>query len=73
MDVIAIVMGETLFAGSTAVEAVGLHIGVDMATWWSADDPFFDGLRDKEVLTALVAEVGGAEVVAANAKEKGAP
>ncbi|RYY25324.1 MAG: ParB/RepB/Spo0J family partition protein [Sphingomonadales bacterium] len=72
MDVIAIVMGETLFAGSAAVEAVGLHIGLDMAKWWSADDAFLEGLRDKEVLTALVAEVGGAEVAAANAKEKGA-
>jgi ParB family chromosome partitioning protein len=72
MDVIPIVMGETLFAGSAAVEAVGLHIGIDMAAWWSADDAFFDGLRDKEVLTALVAEVGGNEVAAANAKEKGA-
>ena len=38
MDVIAIVIGETLFAGSPAVEAVGLHIGLDMAKWWSADD-----------------------------------
>ncbi|HEV7343309.1 MAG TPA: ParB/RepB/Spo0J family partition protein [Sphingopyxis sp.] len=72
MDVIAIVMGETLFAGSAAAEAVGLHIGLDMAKWWSADDAFFGGLRDKEVLTAIVAEVGGAEVAAANAKEKGA-
>ena len=72
MDVIAIVMGETLFAGNAAVEAVGLHIGIDMAAWWSADDAFFAGLRDKEVLTALVAEVGGDEVAAANAEEKGA-
>jgi ParB family chromosome partitioning protein len=72
MDVIAIVIGETLFAGSAAVEAVGLHIGLDMAKWWSADDAFFEGLRDREVLTALVAEVGGEEVAAANAKEKGA-
>jgi ParB family chromosome partitioning protein len=72
MDVIAIVMGETLFAGSAAVEAVGLHIGIDMAAWWSADDAFFASLRDKEVLTALVAEVGGDEVAVANAKEKGA-
>lgn len=72
MDVIPIVMGETLFAGSAAVEAVGLHIGIDMAAWWSADDAFFAGLRDKEVLTALVAEVGGDETAAANAKEKGA-
>ena len=72
MDVIAVVIGETLFAGSAAVEAVGLHTGLDMAKWWSADDAFFEGLRDKEVLAALVAEVGGVEIAAANAKEKGA-
>lgn len=71
MDVIAVVIGETLFAGSAAVEAVGFHIGIDMAAWWNADDAFFAGLRDKEVLTALVAEVGGDEIAAANAKEKG--
>lgn len=71
MDVIAIVMGETLFAGTKAVDAVGLHIGVDMSAWWGADDAFFEGLRDKEVLTAIVAEVGGEEIAAANAKEKG--
>lgn len=33
MEVIAIVMGETLASGSAAVEAVGLHIGVDMADY----------------------------------------
>src|SRR3546814_18822108 len=43
-----------------------------MAAWWSADDAFLASLRDKEVLTALVAEVGGDEVAVANAKEKGA-
>ena len=72
MDVIAVVIGETLSAGSAAVEAVGLQIGLDMAAWWEADAAFFEGLRDKEVLTALVAEVGGADIAAANAKEKGA-
>lgn len=72
MEIIAIVIGETLFAGSAAVEAVGLHIGIDMTAWWNADEAFFAGLRDKEVLTALVAEVGGAEVAAANTKQKGA-
>jgi ParB family chromosome partitioning protein len=72
MDVITIVIGETLAAGSAAVEAVGGQIGVDMAHYWQADDAFFDVLRDKEVLTRIVAEVAGEEVAAANAKEKGA-
>lgn len=72
MDVILIVIGETLAAGSAAVEAVGGEIGVDMAGYWRADDAFFEALRDKEVLTAIVAEVAGEEVAAANGREKGA-
>ncbi len=72
MDVIAVVIGETLAAGSAAVEATGLEIGLDMARYWQADDAFFECVRDKEVLTTLVSDVAGEEVAAANAKEKGA-
>ena len=71
MDVIVIVIGETLESGSAAVEAVGIEIGVDMARSWSADDAFFELLRDKEVLTRIVAEVAGETVALANAKEPG--
>lgn len=70
MEIIAIVMGETLASGSAAVEAVGLHIGVDMARTWHADDAFFELIRDKEVLTRIVAEVAGEAVASANAGEK---
>lgn len=70
MEVIGIVMGETLACGSAVVEAVGLHIGVDMARYWEADDAFFSLLRDKAVLTRIVAEVAGEDVAAANAGEK---
>lgn len=72
LDVVAIVMGETLAAGSVAVEAIGRTLGVDMADWWQADPAFFDLVRDKEVLGAMVAEVAGETVASANAKEKGA-
>nr|WP_047167544.1 ParB N-terminal domain-containing protein [Sphingomonas sp. Y57] len=71
MQVVTIVMGETLGAGSAAVEAVGDEIGVDMARYWQADDAFFELIRDKEVLTAIVAEVAGEDVARANAKEPG--
>lgn len=71
MEVIAIVMGETLAAGSAAIEALGVEIGIDMARYWQADDAFFDTLRDKAVLGALVAEIAGEAVAAANAKEPG--
>ncbi len=71
MDVIVIVIGETLAAGSAAVEAAGMTIGIDMARYWQADDAFFELVRDREVLTRIVAEVAGETVAAANAKEKG--
>lgn len=69
MEVIAIVMGETLASGSAAVEAVGMEIGVDMARCWQADDAFFSLVRDREVLTRIVAEVAGETVASANAGE----
>lgn len=68
-DVLAVVMAETLASGSAAVEAVGLHLGTDMAGCWQADEAFFELLRDKEVTNAVVAEIAGEAVAAANAKE----
>lgn len=72
LDIVAIVMGETLMAGSEAVEAIGCHLGVDMGQVWSADAAFWRLLRDKDVLGKIVAEVAGGEVAAANAGEKAA-
>ncbi|MFS2108138.1 ParB/RepB/Spo0J family partition protein [Sphingomonas sp. Sphisp140] len=71
LDVIAVLMGETLAAGSAAVEAVGGELGVRMAEWWQADDAFLELVRDKEVLGCLVAEVAGTTVASANAGETG--
>lgn len=72
LDVVTVVMGETLGAGHAAIEAVGLTLGVDMARWWQADPAFLELVRDKEVLRAMVGEVAGQEIADANAKEKGA-
>ena len=69
MEIIAVVMGETLASGSAAVAAVGMQVGVDMADWWEADGAFFDLIRDKEILSRIVAEVAGETVAAANAGE----
>jgi ParB family chromosome partitioning protein len=70
MEIITVVMGETLASGSAAVAAAGTQIGVDMADWWQADAAFFELIRDKEVLTRIVAEVAGETVATANAGEK---
>ena len=71
MEIVAIVMGETLQAGSEAVEMIGVHLGTDMRQHWQADAAFFDQLRDREVLLAITGEVAGPEVATANASENG--
>ncbi|WP_326914962.1 ParB/RepB/Spo0J family partition protein [Sphingopyxis chilensis] len=70
LEIVAIVMGETLMAGHDAVEAIGLHLGTDMRRHWRADAAFFDQLRDRENLLAIVGEVAGEAVASANEKEK---
>ena len=52
------------------VEAVGLHLGVDMAALWQPDAAFFELIRDKTMVNALLADIGGEAVASANAGEK---
>ena len=70
LEIVAVVMGETLASGSPAIEMLGQTIGTDMARWWAADDAFFDLIRDREVLGAMIGEVAGDLVAKANAGEK---
>jgi ParB family chromosome partitioning protein len=70
MAIAAVIMGETLEAGSAMVEAAGVHLHVDMARHWQPDDTFFDLLRDKPVINAMLAEVAGKGVADGNLTEK---
>jgi len=70
LEILTIVMGETLASGSAVVAALGVHLGVEMADWWEADAAFFDLIRDREVLLRIVGEVAGETVAAANSAEK---
>lgn len=67
LEIIAIVMGETLAAGSEALDMIGVHLGIDMAKVWTPDPAFWGLIRDKELLGLIVTEVAGADVAAANA------
>lgn len=71
MEVLGIVMAETLASGSDLIEMLGPVLKVDMADYWVADAAFYEALRDREVALAILAEVGGSAVASANAKEKG--
>ncbi len=70
MDVLGVVMAETLASGSCLIETIGIHLGVKMEDYWVADDAFYGLIRDREVLTAILSEVGGATVAQAHAAEK---
>ena len=71
MSVLSVAMGETLDARCDLVDALGVQLGVDMAQVWQADDALLDGLRDREVMEAILAEVAGKDIAEANAKETG--
>ena len=70
LRIAASVMAETPQAGSAVVEAVGNHLAVDAGHHWQYDDAFFDMIRDKAVLNAMLAEVAGKPVADANVAEK---
>lgn len=72
MQVLALVMAETLSPGSEAIEYCGEHCGIAMSDHWQADEAFLGLLRDREVMLAILGETGGAAVASANASEKGA-
>ena len=53
------VIAETLPSGDALVEALGVLLKVDLASSWRPDDVFFDLLRDKEAVNAVVKEIAG--------------
>lgn len=71
LAILAIVMGETLEAGSALIELLGRELDVSMAEVWQPDDALLDLLRDREVLDAVLAEVAGKTVANANASATG--
>lgn len=71
LRVIALVMAETLAAGSVLAEAAGMVIKPDVARWWRLDDTFLDLLKDRTVINALLSQVAGKAVTDANVSETG--
>ena len=57
LQVMACVMAQTLEPGGPAVEAV-LHVcAADLGAFWQPDEAFFDLLRDKRVINAMLADI----------------
>ncbi|MEQ1756169.1 MAG: ParB/RepB/Spo0J family partition protein [Micropepsaceae bacterium] len=70
MRVLAMIAAETLAVGSALVEAVGNQLKVDTAKTWTPDDAFFELVREKIVVNAMLAEVAGQAVADANVAER---
>jgi ParB family chromosome partitioning protein len=70
LAILAVVMGETMEAGSAVVEAVGAYLRVDMADLWTPDDAFFSLVRDRQIANAMLREVAGKKVADGNVAEK---
>ena len=71
MQVLAFAMAETLEAGTAVVEAVGVNTNTDMSNTWHPDDTFIALLAGKDVLHAILSELGGPSVADANKAETG--
>ncbi len=64
--ILTFVIAETLPAGSPMVDALGVMIGANVGDSFEADETFFDLLRDKEAVNAMLAEIGGKTVADAH-------
>lgn len=56
--VLAYTMAETLEPGGAVVEAAAHVTGTDMSAYWTPEPAFFDLLRDKQAVNAMVADIG---------------
>jgi ParB family chromosome partitioning protein len=66
MRILTFVMAETLASGTCVIEQIGCHLNVDMGAIWEPDDAFFDFIRDKAAINAMLKHVGGKAVADGN-------
>jgi ParB family chromosome partitioning protein len=66
----AFFMARSLQSGSDVVEEVGTRLAVDARATWQPDDAFFDLIRDRATVNAIVSDVAGDAVAKANVAEK---
>ena len=62
MRIMTCVMAESLSSSSLLVAAIGQVTGIDMKLLWQPDEAFFEILRDKRVINAMVADIAGDSV-----------
>ncbi|NRA87385.1 MAG: chromosome partitioning protein ParB, partial [Rhizobiales bacterium] len=66
MRILTFVMVETLASGTALVELLGKMLNVNMQDFWQPEGHFFDLIRDKNAINAMLADIGGKEVADGN-------
>src|SRR5690606_26064801 len=69
LDVLAVLMGEPLEAGSELIELLGPLLGIDRRRVGQADGALLGSSRDRGLLDAVRAEVAGGAAASANQGE----
>lgn len=59
MQVMAVVMAETLAVGTDLIDTLGHRLGVDCLRHWQPDDTYFALVKDREAVGGMLAEVIG--------------
>ena len=64
--ILTFLMAEIITAGHEAIDCLACVLPIDIADWMTPDDAFFGLLRDKKTTNAMLREIAGSEVAAAN-------
>lgn len=59
MKIMAVVVADRLLTGSGSIDILGELLGTDLTNQWTADDVFFQSVRDKVVLRKMLKDVAG--------------
>jgi len=62
MRAMTLAMCESLTLDADVIEAITYAVPVDMSSLWEPDDAFFEILRDKAVINAMVKDIAGKSV-----------
>ncbi len=71
LQVLAIVMAETLAAGTDLIDTLGQRLEVDRLKDWQPDDTFFALVKDREAVSGMLAEVIGETAASSYLTEPG--
>lgn len=66
MRILTFVAAETMTCGGSTVEVLGDMLCVDMMQFWKSDKTFFNLLRDKEAINAMLKHIGGKTIADGN-------